>query len=128
MPNPANRRIVDRSVVALDSSWPDCQESWKPGVQPLQVRVQVVPHGLLHAGDRAGLDPAPVEVQPDLDDAERHGGQPDRQQQAAAVLPGRPAWLALAIGPSMAALVSSGITISAVTEISAAASMKASRQ
>ena len=30
MPKPANRRIVDRSVVALDSSWPDCQDSWKP--------------------------------------------------------------------------------------------------
>ena len=30
-PKPPNRRIADRSVVARDSSWPDCQESWKPG-------------------------------------------------------------------------------------------------
>ena len=29
-PNPANRRIADRSVVARDSSWPDCHASWKP--------------------------------------------------------------------------------------------------
>ena len=27
-PNPANLRIVDRSVVARDSSWPDCHSSW----------------------------------------------------------------------------------------------------
>ena len=27
-PNPANLRIEDRSVVARDSSWPDCQLSW----------------------------------------------------------------------------------------------------
>jgi len=26
-PNPANRRIADRSVVARDSSWPDCHSS-----------------------------------------------------------------------------------------------------
>ena len=30
MPNPANRRIADRSVVARDSSWPDCHSSWNP--------------------------------------------------------------------------------------------------
>ncbi len=30
-PKPPNRRIADRSVVARDSSWPDCQASWKPG-------------------------------------------------------------------------------------------------
>ena len=30
-PNPANLRIADRSVVARDSSWPDCQLSWKEG-------------------------------------------------------------------------------------------------
>ena len=27
MPNPANRRIADRSVVARDSSCPDCHSS-----------------------------------------------------------------------------------------------------
>ena len=26
-PNPANLRMADRSVVARDSSWPDCQLS-----------------------------------------------------------------------------------------------------
>ena len=31
MPNPANRRMDDRSVVARDSSWPDCHSSWNPG-------------------------------------------------------------------------------------------------
>ena len=31
MPNPANRRMDDRSVVARDSSWPDCHSSWKAG-------------------------------------------------------------------------------------------------
>ena len=30
VPNPANRRIADRSVVARDSSCPDCHSSWKP--------------------------------------------------------------------------------------------------
>src|ERR1700683_1578657 len=30
-PNPANRRIDDRSVVARDSSWPDCHSSWNEG-------------------------------------------------------------------------------------------------
>jgi len=30
MPNPAKRRIADMSVVARDSSWPDCQSSWNP--------------------------------------------------------------------------------------------------
>jgi len=30
-PKPANRRIEDRSVVARDSSWPDCHSSWKAG-------------------------------------------------------------------------------------------------
>jgi hypothetical protein len=28
-PNPKNRRMIDRSVVARDSSWPDCQSPWK---------------------------------------------------------------------------------------------------
>jgi hypothetical protein len=30
-PNPANRRMDDRSEVARDSNWPDCQPSWKAG-------------------------------------------------------------------------------------------------
>ena len=28
-PKPENRRMVDRSVVARDSNWPDCQSPWK---------------------------------------------------------------------------------------------------
>ena len=28
VPNPANRRIADRSVVARESSCPDCHSSW----------------------------------------------------------------------------------------------------
>ena len=28
-PNPANRRIADRSVVTRESSWPDCHCVWK---------------------------------------------------------------------------------------------------
>ena len=31
MPNPMNRRMVPRSVVARDSSWPDCHSSWNAG-------------------------------------------------------------------------------------------------
>ena len=31
IPNPANRRMDDRSVVARDSSWPDCHSSWNAG-------------------------------------------------------------------------------------------------
>ena len=31
MPKPTNRLIADRSVVALDSSWPDCHASWNSG-------------------------------------------------------------------------------------------------
>jgi hypothetical protein len=30
-PKPANRRIEERSVVARDSSWPDCHSSWNAG-------------------------------------------------------------------------------------------------
>ena len=29
-PNPRNRRIMLRSVMIRDSSWPDCQLLWKP--------------------------------------------------------------------------------------------------
>ena len=28
-PKPLNRRIAERSVVARESSWPDCQLLWK---------------------------------------------------------------------------------------------------
>ena len=31
VPKPANRRMAERSVVARDSSWPDCHSSWKAG-------------------------------------------------------------------------------------------------
>ena len=37
MPKPANRLIEPRSVVARDSSCPDCHSSWKAGLEPLQV-------------------------------------------------------------------------------------------
>ncbi len=29
-PKPMNRRITLRSVIARESSWPDCQRSWNP--------------------------------------------------------------------------------------------------
>ena len=29
MPKPKNRRMLDRSVVTRDSSWPDCHWPWK---------------------------------------------------------------------------------------------------
>ncbi len=29
IPKPKNRRIAERSVVARESSWPDCHSLWK---------------------------------------------------------------------------------------------------
>ena len=55
----------------------------EPDVQPLQVRVQVAAHGLFHAGNGAGLDPAPGEVQCCLRYAEPGRGEADGQHQAA---------------------------------------------
>ena len=51
------------------------------GLQPLQVRVDIRPHGLFHPGDRAGLHPAPEEVQQRLPGPQADGGHADRQQQ-----------------------------------------------
>ncbi len=34
MPKPKKRLIADRSVVALERSWPDCQASWNAGSSP----------------------------------------------------------------------------------------------
>jgi hypothetical protein len=62
----------------------------EPGLQALQVRVEVVAHGQLHAGDRAGLDPPPEEVQHRLGGAERGRGQAEQHQQFPVVMGDRP--------------------------------------
>jgi len=80
-PNPANLRIEDRSVVARDSSWPDCQLSWKDVGSRCRCAYRSSPDRLLHRGDRAGLDPAADQVQQRLGRAEANGRQRERDQQ-----------------------------------------------
>ena len=60
------------------------------GRQPLQVRVDVRPHGLVQPGDRVGLHPAAEEVEHRLQHAEADRGRADRQQQVAAAVADRP--------------------------------------
>jgi hypothetical protein len=60
------------------------------GRQPLQVRVDVGPHGLFHPGDRARLHPAAQEAQQGLADPQADRGRADRQQQPALPVADRP--------------------------------------
>ena len=62
----------------------------EPGVQPLQMRIEAVPHRPFHAGDRAGLYPPPVQVQRGLEHAERDRGQAQGEQRAGVPLLDRP--------------------------------------
>src|SRR5579875_3786869 len=88
-PKPAKRRIADRSVVARDSSW-GLPLVVEPRVQVLQVRVDVVAHAPLELGDRMRLDPAPVEAEQGLGDAEGGDGQAKRDQRGAIAMLDRP--------------------------------------
>ena len=66
----ANRRIADRSVVARESSWPDCHLAVEAHRQLLEPLVEVVAHRGLHLEHRVGLHPAAPEDQHRLEDAE----------------------------------------------------------
>ena len=84
---PPDRRQVRRGPGQQLAGLPLVVE---PGVQPLQVRVQAVPHRPFHAGDRAGLHPPPVQVEPGLGHAQRDRGQAQGQQGARAPVRDRP--------------------------------------
>src|ERR1035441_10467991 len=92
MPNPANRRIADRSVVALDSSWPDCHESWKLGSRRCRCayRSSRMERSMPVTTPASGLHPPAEQVQRHLGDSERDRGQADRHQQPALVVTDRP--------------------------------------
>ncbi|MGO8885138.1 MAG: hypothetical protein ACLQI7_15815, partial [Streptosporangiaceae bacterium] len=81
------------------------------------VRVEIIADGTLHPGHGAGLHPPAEQVQRYLSDPEGDRCEANGEQQP------RSWWL---IGPSMAALVSSGMTISVLAATIAAISMKIS--
>ena len=118
---PPDRREVRGPPGQQLARLPGLVETW---LQPLQVRVEPVAHRLLHRGHGPGLDPAAHHVERDLGSAERDSGQADRKEQPVPCRP--PDLAAAAIGPSIAALVSSGMTISVPIARSAAVSMKRS--
>ncbi len=119
VPNPANRRIADRSVVARDSSWPDCQEPWKPAssrcrcaYRSSRMSRSMVVTALAMAQRRRKFSVAWATPR-------ATAAAPSGSSRA------RSPW---AIGPSIICLVSSGMRISVPTAANAAASMRASCQ
>ena len=114
MPKPANRLIDPRSVVARDSSWPDCHSSWNAGSSRCRCAYRSSLIVLLHVGDRVALDPA-------ADQAERggRGAEPIASRPSGSSRPR--SWWAMA--PSMTALVTSGMAMSAASTTRAAAIM-----
>ena len=75
-PKARNRRMVARSVIARDSSWPGRPAVVEGDRQPLQVVVEGRPHGRLDPHRRPGRQHPPHPEQRGLDHAERE--QQDR--------------------------------------------------
>ena len=69
--NMTNQRIVVRSEVARDSSWPDGPAVVEGDRQPLQVRVQVGAHGGLDLVGGARDEQPPQQDQPGFECTER---------------------------------------------------------
>ena len=113
-PKPANLRIEDRSVVARDRSWPDCQSSWKDACSRCRwaYRSSLI--------DFSMFETAPAWIQRRI----MFSSPSDAPRPTAARDSGISRLLSwCAIAPSMTALVSSGMTISAVTAPNAAANI-----
>jgi hypothetical protein len=84
---PADRRQVGGRARQQLARLPGVVE---PRMQPLHVRVQIGPHGLLDACDRGALHPAPDHHAAGLGNAERERGQAQRDEQGAPVVADRP--------------------------------------
>ncbi len=84
---PADRRQVGGGARQQLAGLPGAV---KAGVQVLQVRVDVVPHGKFHAGHGAGLHPSPDHVERRLGRAERDRPDAKRDEQHAVAVRDRP--------------------------------------
>ena len=111
IPNPANRRMDDRSVVARDSSWPDCHSSWNAGSS--RCRCAYMSSLIVFSMSATALPCTQRRIRLSMADA---------TPRAIAAMPrgsSRPrSWCAMA--PSITALTSSGIATSAPSAARAA--------
>ena len=101
-PKPRNRRVVDRSFMIRESSWPDCQRVWKL------------------IGSRCIRAYRSVRIAVSVPSVARVTTQRRRNIRIASIAPSvvakspsayRPRWSELAMGPSITALVASGTTM-----------------
>ncbi len=117
-PKPRKRRMVERSFMIRDSSWPDCQRSWKLigsrcswayRSRRMPVSTPIVPL-------------VTIQRRPNISAASTTPSVMARAPSAYS-----PTWSESAIGPSITALVTSGTTIVAPTPRAASTIMAANR-